>query len=192
MDCADYKLPWHALQVRPNHEDLVSTLLTYKGYETYLPKYRTASRHGGQNRRAERRLFPGYVFCRFSPARSGQVSSGSGVVTTTGVLRIVGAGDVAIPVPDTEIEAIYRILESNLVSEPWTYLRVGQKVHINAGPLRGITGLLTSFDRLDRLVVSINVLQRSLAVSIEPDWVSPMPALSQALAAVRHTAVTSS
>ncbi len=185
MNNAEYKFPWYALQVRPNHEDLVSTLLTYKGYETYLPKFLAASRQGSHQRRTERRLFPGYVFCRFSPAATGQVSSGGGIVTTTGVVRIVGAGDVAISVPDVEIEAIHRILGSNFACNPCTYLQVGQEAHINAGPLRGITGLLTSVDRQARLVVSINVLQRSLAVTIEPDWVSPIPALSQALAAVR-------
>src|SRR5215470_2799835 len=111
MNSAEYngdKLPWYALQVRPNLEDLVSTLLTNKGYETYLPKYRAGSRKGARNRCSERRLFPGYVFCRFSPHGSGQVSTGGGVVTTNGVVRILGAGDVPIPVPDAEIEAICR------------------------------------------------------------------------------------
>lgn len=185
------QLRWYALQVRPNQEDLVNTLLTYKGYETYVPKYRGESRKGAQKRRVERRLFPGYVFCRFATDSSGQTATGAGVVTTTGVLRIVGAGQAATPIPDTEIEAIQRILGSNLTSEPWMYLHIGQEVKINEGPLRGITGLLASMDRVDRLVVSINVLQRSLAVSIDRDWISPIPALSQALAAVRQAAVVS-
>lgn len=177
----DEELRWYALHVKPNHEELTSTLLSFKGYETYVPEYRTETKRRGRVKNTKR-LFPGYVFCRFCPNSCGQTGAGAGVVTTSGVLRIVGAGDVAISIPDSEIEAIQRILESNLAAEPWTYLRAGQKIQISAGPLRGLTGLLVSIERADRLLVSINVLQRSLAVSIRHDWVNPLTVLSQVFA----------
>jgi transcription antitermination factor NusG len=174
---SDYRFSWYALQVRPNSEDVVSSVLSYKGYETYVPKYRAELYKGGQKRSKERRLFPGYVFCRFSPAQSGMVNLGAGVVTTFGVLRIVGTGDAPAAIPDSEIEAIERILSSYLTSGPSTYLHVGQKINIASGPLRGISGLLISVDNMDSLLVSVEVLHRSLAVRIQRDWISPTSVL---------------
>jgi len=185
LTVTDQRLAWYALQVKPKHEEVTSTLLTYKGYETYLPRYCSESKKRSRAR-DRKKLFPGYVFCRFSPVSTVQIGSGAGVVTTPGVLRIVGAGDVPIPIPDAEIEAFQRILSSHLTSVPWSYFKVGQKVTLCAGPLRGISGVLVSAEREDRLVASINLLQRSLAVDVCLDWINPPAALALAVAELRN------
>jgi transcription antitermination factor NusG len=185
MAATDLKPAWYAIQVRPKHEEVTSTLLTYKGYETYVPQYYSESKRKSRARN-KKRLLPGYVFCRFSPISTAQIGTGAGVVTTPGVLRIVGAGDVPIPIPDAEIKAFQRILSSDLTSVPWRYLQVGQQLNLSAGPLRGISGVLISADRRDRLVVSINLLQRSLAVDICFDWVRPLPEMAYAVAEMRN------
>lgn len=170
---------WYALQTMPKHEDIVASLLRYKGYEQYVPEYPAAS---AQKKRPVRtpKLFPGYVFCRFDYASSGCVGVGTGVVSTPGVVRIVG-GRPPIPVPEQELDAIRRALDSHLQANPWPYLRVGEKVVIETGPLRGISGIIACTDRIHRLVLSVELLRRSVAVTVPAEWVSTACALGEAI-----------
>ena|ERR1700728_878291 len=177
----DFELCWYALQVKPNQEDPVSTLLAYKGYSTYVPRYRAVAEKRGRRERVERKLFPGYVFCEFAPGCGIQVGNGAGVVTTAGVIRIVGAGNKPIAIPGIEIESIRCVLASGLMSEPWSFLKVGQRIEIDHGPLKGLRGLLLSTNNVDRMIVSIDLLQRSLAVQIQSDWMHQAPGFSEDL-----------
>jgi transcription antitermination factor NusG len=97
------------------------------------------------------------------------------VLTTPGVIGIVGAGKIPLPVAEKEIEAVRSILSSGLAAQPWPFLRVGAPVHIEHGPLRGLEGIVTSTDKVQRLVVSVTLLQRSVAVEIDSDWARPLP-----------------
>jgi transcription antitermination factor NusG len=160
-------------------------LLRYKGYEEYVPTYRTAAGKGAR-KVAERKLFPGYVFCRFAPLASSCIAHGMGVLTTAGVIGVVSAGRTPLSVEDQEIEAIQRALNTDLHSEPWPFLRIGQMVQIEFGPLQGVQGLLLSVQGTDRLILSVQLLQRSLAVTVERGWVSPMATVGQALADVKR------
>jgi transcription antitermination factor NusG len=165
------KLYWYALQVRPRHEDIVAELLRYKGYEEYLPKY-VAQKTRRTSSTSERNLFPGYVFCRFKYNETGQAWSGASVVTTPGVVKILG-GKQPDPGLANEIEAIKRILAAKLTPEPWPFLQAGQTVEIEAGPLRGLWGTVLSAQGTHRLIVSVELLQRSVAVEISPSWLYP-------------------
>jgi transcription antitermination factor NusG len=97
------------------------------------------------------------------------------ILTTPGVIGIVGAGKIPIPIDLDEIEAIRAILRSGLAAQPWPSLRVGSKVYIERGPLVGLEGTITNTDKVYRLVVSVSLLQRSVAVEIDREWARPIP-----------------
>jgi transcription antitermination factor NusG len=170
----DAQMRWYALQVKPNREATVATILKYKDYEEFVPQYQAVKGSGEARKVSQRNLFPGYVFCRFSPNTRGSTGNGGAVVTTSGVVRIVGVGGAPSPIPDEEIESIKRALVTDLPAEPCPFLSAGKEVTISDGPLRGIRGLLLEVDGRDKLVVSVQILQRSVAVTIPRDWIKPV------------------
>jgi len=157
---------WFALQVRTRSEQMCAQMLRSKGYEDFLPLSCIAVNRKGLHAYAESRpLFPGYVFCKLSGNERGLV------MTTPGVIRVVGYGGVPSPITDEEIANMRCIVNSTRPSYAWPYLQVGQSVHIVAGPLRGVEGILLRRKNLVRLVVSIHLLQRSAAVEVDAEWV---------------------
>jgi transcription antitermination factor NusG len=159
---------WYALQVKPRTELSVARQLQSKGYEQFVPLYRSRRRWADRMKEVEVPLFPHYVFCRTTMSTVGKV------VTTMGVIRIVGAGKVPIPIDNLEIEALQRVAKAQFRAEPSPYLQVGRLVELGAGPLQGIRGVLTSFANGDRLIVSISLLQRSVSVAIGASDVLPL------------------
>jgi transcription antitermination factor NusG len=164
------QLPWYALRVQSRLGSLASTTLRGKGYEEFLPLYRSRRRWSDRIKELELPLFPGYLFCRFDA--SDRLMP---ILTTPGVIRIVGIGKTPAPVDDDEIEAIRVILRSGLAAQPWPLLHVGSKVYIEAGPLAGLEGIITNTDKVYRLIVSVSLLQRSVAVEIDREWARPIP-----------------
>jgi transcription antitermination factor NusG len=163
----DLKFPWYAVRVRPRHEKYVRAVLYNKGYEAFLPTYVSRRRRPDRFKEIELPLFPGYLFCRFDLLRR------LPILVTPGVIQIVGLGKAPMPVEDTEVAAIRIIVTSRLALEPWSYLETGQQVRIEEGPLRGITGILLGFKSPARLVVSVKLLQRAVAVQVDREWVTP-------------------
>ena len=161
---------WYALYVRSRAEHMVARYLEEKGYEPFLPLYRSKRRWVDRVKELELPLFPNYVFCRVTSHAVGLI------VSTPGVLRIVGAGNVPIPVDDSEVDALKRIVGTELPVEPWPFLHVDQKVEIQAGPLCGVRGVLTRIGNSDRLIVSVLLLQRSVSVEIDRCHVAPLEA----------------
>jgi transcriptional antiterminator NusG len=159
---------WYALQVRTRWESSTATLLSGKGFQTFLPTYKTENRRRGKPREVTAPLFPGYVFCRFDARKR------LPVLVTPGVVTVVGSGRIPVPVEDSEIEAIHRVVSSGLRAEPWPYLEIGQQVRIEDGALSGIEGILTSFKGNQRIVVSVSLLRRSVALEIDKSWVYPI------------------
>jgi transcription antitermination factor NusG len=157
-------LPWYALRIQSKLGNIASATLCGKGYEVYLPLYRSRRRWSDRVKQLDVPLFPGYMFCRFDPRDR------LPVLTTAGVISVVGAGKTPIPIDDAEVEAIRSILRSELAAQPWPFLGVGSKVYIERGPLAGLEGMITNSDKVYRLVVSVTLLQRSVAVEIERDW----------------------
>ena len=148
---------WFAAQVWSGREQRCATHLRMRGYEVFVPASRQARRSGA--------LFPGYVFCRLSGDALGKV------ITTPGVIRIVGDRLRPFPIPVSEIETIQRVASTTLPTEPWPFLHAGQRVAIESGPLRGAEGLFVRTKNVDRLVVSISMLLRSVAVEIDAKWI---------------------
>src|ERR1039457_752354 len=162
------QLPWYALRIQSRLGSLASTTLRGKGYQEFFPLYRSLRRWSDRTKELELPLFPGYLFCQFD------VSDRLPVLTTPGVIGIVGAGKIPVPVDLEEIEAIRAILRSGLAAQPWPSLRVGSKVYIERGPLTGLEGIITNTDKIYRLVVSVSLLQRSVAVEIDREWARPI------------------
>lgn len=163
-------LPWFALHVQVGREKHVAALLRNKGYFEFLPLYRARRRWSDRYKDVELALFPGYLFCRFDPLRR------LPILTTPGVRHIVGAGKLPLPVSEHEVEAVRRIVSSELSSLPWPFLDVGDMVRVEEGPLAGLEGLLIRIRNRHRLVVSVTLLQRSVAVEIDRAWVRPLGA----------------
>lgn len=157
--------PWFALHVETNREKLVASLLCNKGYTAFLPLYRARRRWSDRFKDVQRALFPGYLFCRFDPLHR------LPVLTTPGVRYVVGLGKIPVPVCEAEIEAVRRIVGSALSSLAWPFLQVGDFVRLEEGPLAGLEGILIQFKGRHRLVVSVTLLQRSVAVEIDRAWV---------------------
>jgi transcriptional antiterminator NusG len=158
---------WYALQVRTLHEQSVAAAMRGKGYEEFVPTYERRHRWSDRIRREARPLFPGYVFCRFDPRCR------LPILTTPGVRAIVGAGREPVAVDEAEIEAVRRLVRSGLGVEPWPYFNAGDRVEIRDGPLCGVEGVLLEVKRRRRLVVSVTLLHRSVAVEIDGSAVMP-------------------
>ena len=152
---------WYALAVKPRHEKAVAKVLGYKGLEGFLPQYRDRRRWSDRIKLVELPLFSGYVFCRFSLDRR------LAVLTTPGVRAIVGFGKMPSAVPDEEIDGVRAMVQSGLPVRPWPFLREGQVVVIEGGPLRGLEGKLARATDAWRVVVNVDLLQRSVAVTMD-------------------------
>jgi transcription antitermination factor NusG len=159
---------WYALQLRTRWESSTATLLSGKGYQTFFPTYKTRKRGHGKSAESQAPLFPGYLFCRFN------VFDRLPVLITPGVISVVSRGRVPIPVEDSELEAVQKMVYTGFQVEPCPYLEVGQMVRIEDGALTGVEGVLTSFKGTRRLVVSISLLRRSVALEIDRSVVSPV------------------
>ena len=162
MQMASEKTAWYAVRVRARQEALVAAALTGKGYDVLLPQYRCRKRWSDRVKEVTLPLFPGYLFSRFD------IGVRLPILTTPGVFDIVAAGETFLPVDPEEIAAIHRIIATGATAEPWPYLRIGRRVRIVAGPLCGLEGVLARVDDRRRVVVSVTMLQRSVAVQIDP------------------------
>ena len=160
------KAAWYALQVRSRKESYVASQIQGQGFECLLPTYKSIRKWSDRTKELERPLFPGYLFCRFD------FQNRRPVITTPGVLQIVGYGKTAIPVSDVEIQALQLAVMSGLPKQPWPYLQVGQRVRVNYGSLTGLEGVLVNVKGDHRVVLSVTLLQRSVAMEVETSWLS--------------------
>jgi transcription antitermination factor NusG len=171
--CTDQNAPslkWYAIRVASNFEKATAQALRGRGIEEFLPLY-SRLRHtpNGSSRQVELALFPGYVFGRFD------VYNRLPILTIPGVMHIVGFGRTPVPVDADELAALKRILDSRLLVEPWPFMKVGERISIERGPLRGLKGTVLVFKGTYRLIASITLLQRSVAAEIDRESVRPLP-----------------
>ncbi|MCU1335682.1 MAG: transcriptional activator RfaH [Bryobacterales bacterium] len=164
---------WYALYVRSHHEKNVFAQLEAKQYNAFLPLYLARQKWADRWKTLPLPLFPSYVFCCFDATKR------SPVLATPGVIGVVRFGSGPAPVDNNEIEAIRLITKSALLTEPYLGLVRGQRVKIVDGPLSGIAGTLTEIRKRPRLVVSVELLQRSVLVEIEREWAVPYEPGSQ-------------
>lgn len=160
--------PWYALWVRSRHEKSVAGILTSKGYETFLPMHRSRRRWSDRIQEVELPLISGYVFCRFDPLNR------LPVMTTPGLVQIVSVGHTPEPVDNDEMNALMTAVEAGVHLQLWPFLKTGQRVSIEEGPLRSLEGILISTKGTDQLILSISLLQRSVAVAVDRRSVRPV------------------
>jgi transcription antitermination factor NusG len=161
-----HRLPWYGIRTRSNHERVAAIVLQSKGYEQYLPLYRSRQRWSDRVVESDRPLFPGYVFCRFDARKR------LPIVSTPGVVSVVGFGNEPAPISDTEIDAVRAVLHSGLAAEPCPFLHEGQRIRVKRGFLEGLEGILVKKKSDWRIVVSVAMLQRSVAVEIDREWIT--------------------
>ena len=158
--------PWFAIMARTGREKSATLLLENAGYECLLPVSKYTRHWSDRIKEVEVPLFPGYLFCRMDPQNR------LPVLMTPGVIQIVGVGKSPIPVEEEEIAAIQRVVKNGLSTMPWPYLQVGRVARIEEGPLRGMTGIIVRIKSGMKLVLSVSLLQRSVAVELDGSWVS--------------------
>jgi transcription antitermination factor NusG len=159
--CTEKFLPWFALYVKPRHEKNVAVILEKKGYEAFLPTY---SHRAKYYKNFELPLFPSYVFCRI------ELSERLPVMTTPGVFSIVGNGPEPESISEREVQAVRRLTQSGLMPVPWPYVVPGQEVSVESGPLEGVQGVVVDASNERWLVVSVNLLRRSVAVKLDREF----------------------
>jgi transcription antitermination factor NusG len=161
---------WYALWVRSRHENTVANHLDARGQEVFLPLYTARHRWSDRWKTVSLPLFPGYVFSRFDASERAMVLSAPGVID---VVRI---GSEPAPIDSSEIEAVRSVVKSSLAAEPICNLVKGQRVTVSGGPLRDVPGTLIEIRNSLRLVVSVELLNRSVSVEVDRDWVIPRAA----------------
>jgi transcription antitermination factor NusG len=158
-DCGQF--PWFALQVRTRQEAGVAQQLNGQGYEQFLPLYKFRKRWSDRIKEVDAPLFPGYLFCRFNP------QDRLPILKTPGVIQVVGFNNGPAAVDESEIQSIQTLVAAGAPHQPWPFLVTGERVRIESGPLLGLEGILIDVKRSHRLILSVTLLQRSVAVEID-------------------------
>jgi len=155
---------WYAVRVKSNRERVTADALRGRSFEVCLPIYRECRQSRNRARVVELPLFSGYIFCHFDAANR------LPIMTVPSVVHIVGYGNVPQPVDPSEMASVFTLIQTNLPATPCAYA-TGQRVRIHEGPLRGVEGVVLAEKNVTKLIVSVSLLQRSIAVDVEREWV---------------------
>lgn len=168
---------WYALYTRHQHEKMVAEILLSKEFHVFLPLYEATHRWKDRIKKLSLPLFPSYVFIQ------GGLDRQLHIMTTPGVHSIVANAGRAIPIPGEQIDAVRRMVEGPLQVEPHPFLKCGDKVRVTSGPLQGIEGILIRKKNYTRLVLSVEMLMKSVAVEIDAWMVERVMSRRQPLTA---------
>jgi transcription antitermination factor NusG len=152
---------WYAIYTSPRHEKVVAEQLTARRIETFLPLYRTWHNWKDRRKEVELALFPSYVFVRIA------IRERLRVLQVAGVVNLVSFQGEFAALPEQEIDALRSGLERQIYAEPCPYLKIGRKVRVVRGPMAGTQGILSRKKDKYRVVISVDVLMRSVAVEVD-------------------------
>jgi len=172
----DLDSAWYAVHTRHQHEKNVARVLAGKGFEAFLPLYTAVHRWKDRDKQLSLPLFPCYVFLH-SPLERWQP-----ILTTPGVHSVLGFGGKRSMIPSSEIEAIRRMVGSPLKTEPHPFLKCGDLIRLRGGPLQGLEGILLRKRSVWKLLVSVEMLQRSVAVEVDASMVERVSAPTRGFA----------
>ena len=167
IPCADaereayVQLRWYAAYTRANHERRVADQLRERGVENFLPQYESVRKWKDRRVRLQMPLFPGYVFVQLA------LRNRLNALQVPGVAYLVGFAGRPVPVPEEEFARIRGFLNKGLRAEPHAYLTVGRRVRVRSGPLEGMEGIVVRRKNGNRLVVSLELIQRAMAVDLD-------------------------
>jgi transcription antitermination factor NusG len=173
-------LNWYAVYTKHHHEKKVADLLARKGTETFLPLFSSVHLWKDRKQTVSSPLFTGYIFVR------SDLADRVGILSTPGVFFIVENAGKACPIPDDEIEAIRAVVASGRRFEPHPYLQAGERIRMVRGPLVGISGFFTKHKNRNRIVVTIELLQKALSVEVDISDVESVSEDRRARAAGSH------
>jgi transcription antitermination factor NusG len=156
-------LSWFAVQTWPRYEKRVAFELTRKQIEVFLPVLKSPRQWSDRRRIVDFPLFPGYVFVRIFKALQERVT----ILRTNGVVNLVGDRGTGSAIPETEINSVRTLLHRNIPFRSHPFLSVGQRVRIRGGALDGIEGTLQEKKNDLSLIVSVDIIQRSLSIRLE-------------------------
>ena len=157
---------WYAAHVRVNQEKTVARSLSVRGFEAYVPVYKETRQWSDRLKEVELPLFPGYVFCRIEADKRFPVQ------LTPGVVRLVGSGREPVPIDDSEMATLRLLAQSDVPRQPHASPAVGDAVEIVGGPLAGVFGVLQKVMDSSKLIVTITLLRRSVAVEFDDRWIA--------------------
>jgi transcription antitermination factor NusG len=172
MSAPTAESPWFALVVRSRRERCAASFLASKGYDCLLPVRKERRRWSDRWKEFELPLFPGYLFCRFHTYER------PAVLTVPGVLSIAGIGRMPTPVGSNEIAALQLVVRSGFPARPWSFVEIGEVVRLDRGPLQGLKGIVVQCKSESKLILSVTLLKRSIAVEIDRDWVTKLPTVA--------------
>ncbi|HEV2114376.1 MAG TPA: UpxY family transcription antiterminator [Terriglobales bacterium] len=168
QETAGPQLQWFATYTRSRHEKVVAETLNKRTVEHFLPLYETVRKWKNGRFKVQLPLFPGYLFVHIS------LHDRLKVLQVPGVVRLVGFNGVPAPLPTAEVEIIRSALRKGIEAEPHPYLKVGQRVRITSGPMEGLQGILLRRRGRPRVVVSVDLIMRSVALDIDAAQVEPV------------------
>lgn len=154
---------WYALQTKARHEKVVKDRLERRGVEIFLPTVTEIHRWSDRKKKVEVPLFTCYLFARMGASKMDRLR----ILCVDGVFRFVGHGNAGLPIPDEQIEAVRSLVDSDSPCAPYPFFTVGQRVRICSGSLQGVEGVLVSQNGDQTVVISVDAIQRSLAVKVE-------------------------
>ena len=154
---------WFAVQTKSRHEKKANLELREKGVESFLPSVRERRRWSDRQCWVELPLFPQYLFVRIPMSAESRCS----VLQTVGVVQFVGASGKGTPIPSEQIATLQTLMEQRVQLSPHEFLRVGERVRIRGGALEGIEGILSTIRNETSMVVSVDLIQKSVAIRID-------------------------
>jgi transcription antitermination factor NusG len=171
---------WYAGYTASRHEKRVAEHFAQRGVEHFLPLYETIHRWNNGRHRVQLPLFAGYIFVHIA------LRDRMRVIEVPGFVRLVGFNSLPCPLPEVDINRMKEALNKGVVTEPYPYLTVGTRVEVRNGPLQGMTGILLRRQNKCRVVISVDLIMRSMAVEVEAADV--VPVRSSALSASQDAA----
>jgi transcription antitermination factor NusG len=163
---------WYAVYTRSRHEQMVKNQLDGKGIENFLPFHMKVSQWKDRKKQIHVPLFPGYLFVKMF------LRDRVEVLKTFGAVNVVGDGSSPVPIPEPTIRSVQAFMEKGLRYNPHPYLCIGNRIRIVEGPLIGLEGILLRKDNKDRLVLSVDLIQRSISIEIDRWKIEPVHSLS--------------
>jgi transcription antitermination factor NusG len=158
---------WYAVHTNSRHEKTVAQQMDGSQIPNFLPLYKSVRRWKDRKKQVELPLFPGYVFVHIALRDKLQV------LKVPGVVQLISFNGRPASLPDAEIDALRNGLARSLVAEPHPYLAVGKKVRVHSGPFAGVEGILIRRKEKFRVVLSIHLIQRSVAVEVDETEIEP-------------------
>ena len=159
---------WYAAYTRSRHEKRVAEQLELGRVESYLPLCEKQSRWQDRRVRVQLPLFPGYVFVRLA------LRERLAVLRIPGVVGLVSVNNIPVPLPEEQIDSLRQVLGKCFRAEPYPFLNAGRRVRVCYGPLAGFEGILVRRKAGCRVVVSIDLIMRSIIVDVDGADLEPI------------------